>query len=67
MANQVKPFTPRKRIRLTPKQRVLGQYPRAFAYWYCDDCCRIEDQATGDWLGGGNAPKDAWADAARNL
>lgn len=52
--------------KLTPKQRVLKKHPRAFANWYMDDGCRIEDGA-GNLLGGGTAPKAAWADAARRL
>lgn len=58
--------TPASR-KITPKQRVLKHHPHAFAEWYCDDICRILDRKTRARLGGGTAPKAAWADAARNL
>lgn len=53
---------------LSPKQLVLKKYPHAWCAWYADDCCVIKDQDTPNIrLGGGTAPKDAWADAARKL
>ena len=57
----------RHRAAMTPKQRVLKQYPLAycargvfrFTVWR-DHCGRKN-------LGGGNSAEQAWADAARRL
>jgi hypothetical protein len=56
---------------LTPKQRVLREYPRArlWSEYFGVNTCPISHRIKEDFntIGAGSTPRKAWADAARKL
>ena len=53
---------------MTPKQRVLKKYPRAYSYEWRDSWCIYRPYSGGNLdLGDGKTAALAWADAAKKL
>lgn len=55
---------------MTPKQKVLAKWPKAYAYMWTD-CWTIyldkNNVKQGMWTGLGPTPRAAWADAAKRM
>ena len=56
-----------KRKRLTPKQMVQAAYPHAICTKWVSGFIVTAVQSTSGYLGKGQSPRQAWADAAKRL
>ena len=59
----------RRARKLTPKERVMRQYPKATCIYYNGFCAVYGNVTPGLSIGyvKGGTPRGAWADAARRL
>lgn len=53
--------------KLTPKQRVLKRYPKAYSWRWDNGLCGIEIDNPANTLGVGSSYKEAWAEAAESI